>query len=105
MQIIMKIEQITETIAAVFPFFPPIIILNPAFLYSSSNTQAIAIKWGNCQKNCIANNTPPARPNPVISSELTKVKSKAATQPNKKGIAPGIAPTKIDRGEILFNGV
>jgi hypothetical protein len=31
--------------------------------------------------------------------------SVAATKPNKKGIAPGIAPTKIEIVEILFRGV
>ena len=31
--------------------------------------------------------------------------SVAATQPNIKGIAPGIAPTKTDNGVIGFKGV
>ena len=29
----------------------------------------------------------------------------AATQPNINGIAPGKAPTKTDKGVIVFNGV
>ena len=43
----------------------------------------------------MANKTPADKPKSSV----------AATQPNKKGIAPGIAPTKIDIVDNLFKGV
>ncbi len=81
--------------AGYLPFSPPYIILKPAFLYSLSSTHEIEIKWGNCHKNWIKNNS--------TEKELTL--SVAATWPNINGIAPGIAPTNIDIVDILFNGV
>ena len=53
------------------------------------------MKWGNCQKNWIANKVPAANPKSSV----------AATYPSKKGIAPGTAPTKIDIVETLLSGV
>ena len=89
--IVMIIEENKETIAGKAPFCPPIIILNPAFLYSLSNTQEIAIKCGICQKNWIAKSNPDSNPNSLV----------AATQPSKIGIAPGNAPMKIATGEYV----
>ena len=56
--IVIITEANKETRAGKAPFFPPIIILNPAFLYSLSNTQEIAIKCGICQKNWMAKSKP-----------------------------------------------
>ena len=88
-------DVIIDIIAGYLLFLLPNSILNPAFLYSLSSTQAIAIKWGNCQKNWIAKRVPPNNSNSSV----------AATHPNKKGIAPGIAPTKTDAVEIRLRGV
>ncbi len=93
--IVIITEENKETRAGKAPFFPPIIILNPAFLYSLSNTQEIAIKCGICQKNWMAKSKPDSNPKSFV----------AATQPSKIGIAPGKAPIKIATGEHLFNGV
>ena len=88
-------DDVIESAAGYLPFLPPNSILKPAFLYSLSRTQAIAIKWGNCQKNWIAKRVPP----------YNSKSSVAATQPSKKGMAPGIAPIKTDVVEIRFRGV
>ena len=85
----------TAIVVANFPFSLPIIILKPAFLYSSSNTQEIAIKCGNCQQNCIANRIPAAKPKSLV----------AATHPSRTGIAPGKAPIKTEIADTLFKGV
>ena len=74
-------EKIIEISAEYLPFSPPNIILNPAFLYSLSLTQDIAIKWGNCQKNWIANNIPAIKPNSSV----------AATYPRRNGHFNGVA--------------
>ena len=93
--IIVTSDNMVESAAGYLLFFPPKSILKPAFLYSLSRTQAIAIKWGNCQKNWIAKRVPPNNSKSSV----------AATQPNKKGMAPGIAPINTDAVETRFKGV
>src|SRR5690606_30063009 len=75
--------------------FPLGNILKPAFSYSSSTIQPSAQKCGNCQKNWIMNSVPGSIPKSSV----------AATHPNMKGMAPGNAPTKTERGDIVFSGV
>ena len=52
-------------------------------------------KWGNCQRNCIANKVPGSIPKSF----------RAATHPNINGMAPGIAPTNTAKGVFVFKGV
>ena len=55
----------------------------------------MAQKCGNCQRNCMPNNTHP----PALNISV------AATHPIKQGNAPGKAPTKTETEFIFFNGV
>ena len=52
-------------------------------------------KWGICQQNIIANNTPVIEVNSFVT----------ANHPPTGGKAPGIAPIKVFHGDFCFIGV
>src|SRR5215472_293831 len=70
-------------------------ILTPAASYSSRYIQAMAWKWGNCQKKTIRKRK--------IASGSTR--PRIAVHPKSGGMAPGKAPTKVEIGETRLSGV